>query len=160
MEKREERSLINSGPLVCFCFFVFVAGFGVVSMGRDVRVHGVVNGRTATALDASSQTATEVSLAMDIVHLACIAMYDEVASSEGAVLDSLVSDMERDRNAVECPCEVARAVECRESDRLALICHGMRYVSLDGSCYACQIAGEAESFLHRDLGCMIVHGWT
>ena len=142
MEKREGRSLINSGPLVCFFGFVLVAGFSVVvSMRRDSPVHRVANGRTSATLDTTSQSTMEMSLAMDVVHLIGITVYDEVASSEGAVLDSLVSDMKRDRDAVErAGCEIARAVESREGDRLALVGSCVHNVSLDGLRCACQVA--------------------
>ena len=65
----------------------------MVSMRRDGRVHRIWNGRTAAAFDTTSQGAFEVSLAMDVDHLTCIAVYDEVASREGAVPHSLVSDV-------------------------------------------------------------------
>src|SRR6266566_3900355 len=87
-------------------------------MGRDGPVHHIVNSRRATALDAARKGTAEVSFAMDVAVLARIAMDDKVASCEGAVLDSLVSDMERDLVGFECAGESAVAVECGEADRL------------------------------------------
>ncbi len=101
-------------------------------MGRDGPVHHVVNCRRATALDAASLSAIEVSLTLDVVHLACIAVYDEVASGEGAVLYALVSDMERDLVIVECAGESAVPMKCREGHGLAFVCYCMYHVSLDG----------------------------
>ena len=98
----------------------------------------------------------EVSLTMDIIRLACVAMYDEVASSEGAVLDSLVSDMERDRSAAECSGEIAPAMECGESDCRAITGYCMHYVSLYGQCGAGHVACEAESLFHSDDGRVVV----
>jgi len=119
-------------------------------------VHRVVNGRIAAALDAARQTPAEVAFTMDIVHLARIAMDDKVASGEGAVLDSLVSDMERDLVGVECAGESAVAVECGEADRLAFVRYCMHHVSLDSQSGACQVAGEAESLMHCDNRCVVV----
>src|SRR6266699_979792 len=87
-------------------------------MGRDGPVHRVVNCRRATKLPAASLSAIEVSLTLDVVHLACIAVYDEVASGESAVLYALVSDMKRDLVVAECSDESAIAVECCEADSL------------------------------------------
>src|SRR3989442_15278196 len=101
-------------------------------MGRDGPVHRVVNGRGAVALDGGSLSAIEVSFTLDVVHLACIAVYDEVASGEGAVLYALVSDMERDLVIVECPGESAVPMKCREGHGLAFVCYCMYHVSLDG----------------------------
>src|SRR5207245_8662394 len=100
-------------------------------MGRDGPVHHVVNCRRASALDAASLSAVEVSLTLDVVHLACIAVYDEVASGEGAVLYALISDMERDLVIVECAGESAVAVECCEADRLAFVLFCMDQVAVD-----------------------------
>ena len=90
-------------------------------MRRDSPVHRVANGRTAATLDTTSQSAVEVSFTLDVVHLVGIAVYDEVASGEGAVSDSLVSDVERDLVVSERADESAVAVECREADLLALV---------------------------------------
>ena len=101
-------------------------------MGRDGPVHRVPDCRIAAALDAARKSATEVSLTLDVVHLACIAVDDEVASSEGAVLYALISDMERDLVIVECAGESAVPVKCREGHGLAFVCYCMYHVSLDG----------------------------
>ncbi len=130
-------------------------------MCRDGPVHRVANGRIAAALDAASQSTAEVAFTMDIVHLARIAMNDEVASCEGAVLDSLVSDMERYLVVVECTGVIAGAVECREADRLAFVRYCMHHVPLDGKCCACKVAGEAESLMHFDNRCVVAQNrWT
>ena len=100
-------------------------------MGRDSPVHHVVNCRRTTAFVAASLSAIEVSLTLDVVHLARIAVYDEVASGEGAVPDSFVSDVERDLVSVECAGERAVAVECCEADRLAFVRCCMHHVPLD-----------------------------
>ncbi len=78
--------------LVRVCVSIVVAGLRVFSVSGDGPVHRVVHGRTFT-LDTTGETTAEVSLTMDIIRLACVALYDEVASCEGAVLDSLISDM-------------------------------------------------------------------
>ena len=101
-------------------------------MGRDGPVHHVVNCRRTTAFVAASLSAIEVSLTLDVVHLARIAMYDEVASGEGAVPDSFVSDVERDLVGVECAGESAVPMKCREGNGLAFVCYCMYHVSLDG----------------------------
>ncbi len=125
-------------------------------MGRDGPVHHIVNSRRATALDAARKGTAEVSFAMDVAVLARIAMDDKVASCEGAVLDSLVSDMERDLVGFECAGESAVAVECGEADRLAFVRYCMHHVSLDSQRGACQVAGEAESLMHCDNRCVVV----
>ena len=124
-------------------------------MGRYGPVHPVVNCRRATALDAASQTSTEVSLTMDVVHLARITMYDEVASCEGAVLDTFVFDLKLDLVVAERASEITTAVECRESPRLAVICYRMHDISLYGQCSASHVAGEAESLMHFDNRCVV-----
>ena len=91
------------------------------SVSRDGPVHRVANGRIAATLNTARQSTTEVSFTVDVVHLVCIAVYDEVASGEGAVSDSLVSDVERDLVVSERADESAVAVECREADLLALV---------------------------------------
>ena len=108
----------------------------MVSVGRDGPVHLVANGRTPAALNTASQSTFEVSFTMDVVRLAGVTMDNEVASSEGAVHDSLVSDMERDLGVGECAGEITPAVERCESDLLALVCHIMHHVPLYGYCRA------------------------
>ena|SRR5438093_4634043 len=125
-------------------------------MGRDGPVHHVVNSRRATTLDAARKGTAEVSFTIDIVHLARIAMDDKVASCEGAVFDSLVSDVERDLVVSECTGEIAGAVECGEGGRGAFVCYCMHHVPLDSQCCACHVAGEAESFMHCDNRCVVV----
>src|SRR5437660_10006206 len=130
-------------------------------MGRDGPVHRVPDCRIAAALDATRKRATEVSLTLDVVHLACIAVYDEVASGEGAVLYALISDMERDLVIVECAGESAVAVECCEADRLAFVRCCMHHVPLDSQCCACDAACESESLMHCDNRCVVAQSrWT
>lgn len=130
----------------------------MVSVGRDGPVHLVLDSRRTATLDTAPEAAFEVSLAVDVFHRGCVSVYDKVASGEGAVLNSLVSDMERDRIAAERSSEVAPAVECRESSRLAFISKGMCHISLNCQCRTCKVASEAESFLHSDNGCVIIPG--
>src|SRR5438309_10686305 len=101
-------------------------------MGRDGLVHRVPDCRIAAALDATCKRPTAVSLTLDVVHLPCIAVDDEVASGEGAVLYALISDMERELVIVECAGESAVPMKGREGHGLAFICYCMYHVSLDG----------------------------
>src|SRR5256885_17255744 len=103
-------------------------------MGRDCPVHRVVNGRIAATLVTARQSTVEESLTLDVVHLACIAVYDEVASGEGAVLYALIYDMERDLAIVECAGESAVAVECCEADRLGFVPCSTHHVPLASQC--------------------------
>src|SRR5207302_8578939 len=100
-------------------------------MGRDGPVHRVPDCRIAAALDAARKSATEVSLTLDAVHLACIAVEDEVASGEGAVLYALISDMERDLVIVECAGESAVPAKRREGHGLPFAADCMSHCPAD-----------------------------
>ncbi len=63
--------------------------------------------------------------------------------------------MKRDLVLAERASEITAAVECRESHRLAIICHRMHDISLYGQCSACHVAGEAESLMHFDNRCVV-----
>src|SRR5256886_17597958 len=63
--------------------------------------------------------------------------------------------MKRDLVVAERASEITAAVECRESHRLAIICHGMHEVSLYGQCRAYHAASEAESLMHFDNRCVV-----
>src|SRR5437879_8021211 len=63
--------------------------------------------------------------------------------------------MKRDLVVAERASEITAAVECRESHRLAIICHRMHDISLYGQCSAYHAAGEAESLMHFDNRCVV-----
>src|SRR5439155_1428788 len=50
-------------------------------MGRDGPVHRVPDCRIAAAVDATGKSASEVSLTLDVVHLACVAAAVETATT-------------------------------------------------------------------------------
>src|SRR5438034_10564988 len=69
--------------------------------------------------------------------------------------------MKRDLVVAERASEITAAVECRESHRLAIICHRMHDISLYGQCSAYHAAGESESLMHFDNRCVIAQNrWS
>src|SRR5207237_8022334 len=69
--------------------------------------------------------------------------------------------MKRDLLVAERASEITAPVECRESHRLAIICHRMHDISLYSQCSAYHAAGEAQSRMHLDNRRIVVQdSWT
>lgn len=61
-----------------------------------------------------------------------VTVYDKVASGEGAVHESLVSDVECYFHTVECACEIALTMERCKGECVSVVSVGMLNISLNG----------------------------